>query len=158
MNKSSAIITFSSIIVLELYIFLEEKKRRIIMAGIDISKLQNAHFDDEEEVMETTSSSSAMAGMVERKDEKKPHTFKFFTPEQRDEFKNIKSKKELDAFYSKYVDGKFDALKKEADRGLQISRSASTSSQEWEKGNKIFNDATDQMVDFVTDLLALKIK
>ena len=151
------------------------------MAGIDISKLMNAEFDDEEEVMETSSSSSAMAGMVERKEEKKPHDFKyfissamagmverkeekkphdfkFFTPEQRDEFKNIKSKKELDAFYSKYVDGKFDALKKEADRGLQISKSANTSSKEWEKGNKIFDDATDQMVDFVTDLLALKRK
>ena len=128
------------------------------MASIDISKLINAQFDDEEEAMENYTSSPTVTKEEKRKDEKKPHTFKFFTPEQRDEFKNIKSKKELDAFYSKYVDGKFDALKKEADRGLQISKSANTSSKEWEKGNKIFNDATDQMVDFVTDLLSLKIK
>ena len=128
------------------------------MSSINISKLQNAVFDDEDEEVTTTYSSPTMTKEEKRKDEKKTYTFKFFTPEQRDEFKNIKSRKELDAFYSKYVDGKFDALKKEADRGLQISKSANTSSKEWEKGNKIFNDATDQMVDFVTDLLSLKIK
>lgn len=130
------------------------------MSSINISKLLNAKFDDEdvEEVTENYTSSSTMVKEEKRKDEKKTHTFKFFTQQQREEFKNVKSKEDLDKFYSKYVDGKLDELKKEADRGLQISRSASTSSQEWEKGNKIFNDATEQMVDFVTDLLALKIK
>lgn len=128
------------------------------MSSINISKLQNAVFDDEDEEVTTTYSSPTMTKEEKRKDEKKTHTFKFFTAEQRDEFKNIKSKKELDAFYSKYVDGKLDALKKEADRGLQISKSANASSKEWEKGSKIFDDAMDQMIDFVTDLLSLKMK
>ena len=128
------------------------------MSSINISKLINAQFDDEEETTENYTSSSTVAKEEKRKDEKKTHTFKFFTAEQRDEFKNIKSKKELDAFYSKYVDGKLDALKKEADRGLQISKSANASSKEWKKGNKIFDDAMDQMIDFVTDLLSLKMK
>ena len=125
------------------------------MAGIDISKLQNAHFGEEEVVENYTSSPMAIENT--RKDEK-AHTFKFFSPKQREEFKCIKSKEELDEFYAKYVDGKLDALVKETNRGLQISRSANPNSQEWEEGNRIFNDATDQMVDFVTDLLSLKIK
>ena len=126
------------------------------MAGINISKLINAKFDDEEEVMETCSSSAEVAEKTKRKDEKKAYNFKFFTPQQREEFKNVKTKEELDEFYKKYVDGKFDALKKLADEGLQIRKSANTSSQEWKEGNKIFDDATDQMVQFVTDLLHLK--
>lgn len=129
------------------------------MSSINISKLKNAWFDDEdEEVTETCYSSSTVKENIKRKGEKKAHEFKFFSPEQREEFKGIKSKEELDAFYAKYVDGKLDALKKEADRGLQISKSANASSKEWEKGNKIFDDAMDQMIDFVTDLLSLKIK
>ena len=132
------------------------------MSGINISKLINAQFDDEEEKKTSSSSSamagmvSAMAGMVERKEEKKYHEFKFFSPEQRREFKAIKSKEDLDRFYSKYVDGKFDALKQQADKGLQIFKSAKYGSKEWEEGDKIFSDSTDQMIEFVTDLLHLK--
>ena len=130
------------------------------MAGIDISKLKDAYFDDEEEevteVTETRSSSTAKESA--RKEEKKDYKFKFFSPEQREEFKKIKTKEELDMFYKTHVDGKFEELQKQADRGLQITKSANTSSQEWEEGNKIFEDATEQMVEFVTDVLHLKIR
>ena len=129
------------------------------MSSINISKLINAQFDDEDEVMEaTTYSSPTMAKETKRKKEKENHTFKFFTPEQREEFKAIKSKDDLDRFYSKYVDGKLDCLKKQADKGLQITKSANYNSKEWEEGNKIFEDATEQMVEFVTDVLHLKIR
>lgn len=132
------------------------------MAGIDISKLQNAWFDDEdteEEVTETHTSSVSKESTREstRKAEKKDHEFKFFSQKQREEFKNIKTKEDLDRFYKTHVDGKFEELEKQADIGLQITKSANTSSQEWEEGNKIFNDATEQMVQFVTDLLHLKM-
>lgn len=130
------------------------------MSSINISKLENAWFDDEEEVTETRSSSvsSVAKENVKRKEEKKSHNFKFFSPEQREEFKNLKSKEDLDAFYKKYVDGRFDALKKEADKGLQITKSANPNSKEWEEGNKIFSDSTDRMIDFVFDVLSLKRK
>ena len=128
------------------------------MSSINISKLENAWFDDEdeEEVTETRSSSTSTKE-TKRKDKKEDHKFKFFSPQQREEFKGIKSKEDLDMFYKKYVDGKLDALEKQADRGLQIRKSADPNSQQWEEGNKVFEDATDQMVQFVTDLLHLKI-
>lgn len=129
------------------------------MSSIDISKLINAEFDDEDEVVENCSSSSTMVKEnTKRKEEKKAHEFKFFTPEQRREFKNIKSSEDLDSFYKKYVDGKLDELKKEADKGLQITKSANPNSKEWEEGNKIFSDSTDRMIDFVFDVLSLKRK
>ena len=132
------------------------------MSSINISKLINAQFDDEDEELTTNSSSSTVTVAKEkesaRKEEKKVHNFKFFSPEQREEFKRIKSKEELDAFYAKYVDGKLDALKQQADKGLQISKSAKYGSKEWEEGDKIFNESTEQMVEFVTDVLHLKIR
>ena len=132
------------------------------MSSINISKLINAQFDDEdtkEEVTENyTSSVSSVAKESVKRKEEKAHTFKFFSPKQREEFKSIKSKEELDEFYRKYVDVKLDALKKDTDRGLQISKSAKCGSKEWEEGNKIFNDATEQMVEFVFDVLHLKIR
>ena len=137
------------------------------MAGIDISKLKNAQFDDEEEKKTSSSSSSsamagmgsamaAMAGMVERKEEKKPHDFKYFTPEEREQYKNLKSKKELDMFYENHVDNKFAKLEKQADKALQILKSTKPGTQAWEDANKLFSDATDKMVEAATDLLHLK--
>ena len=65
------------------------------MSSINISKLINAQFDDEE-VTETRSSSSTVKENIKGKGEKKAHEFKFFSPDQGEEFKGIKSKEELD--------------------------------------------------------------
>ena len=126
------------------------------MAGIDISKLINAEFDDEEEVTETRSSSTRETKRKEEK--KKTHDFKYFTPQQREQFKNVKSTEQLDMFYKEHVDGKMEGFEERADKAFQILKSAKPGTQEWKEANKTFSDATDQMVDFVFDLLALKRK
>ena len=127
------------------------------MSSIDISKLINAEFDDEEEVKNYTSSSTT-AREEKRKEEKKSHNFKFFSPEQREQFKNVKSRKELDMFYKEHVDGKMEAFEKEADKAFQILKSEKPGTKAWEEANKTFSDSTDKMVGFVTDLLSLKRK